>query len=216
MSELQSVPVHRARRQDVERELTLRLLLEIEQNELPSQRGFAGQLNVAVGLVNAYLKRCIRKGLVKISGIPARRYAYYLTPEGFSEKSRLVAEYLSSSLHLFREARGAYTQLLERIEGHTGPIVLVGSGELAEIALLSARELRLSISCVYEPGSNLETFLGLPVQTRLEDTADTFYVVADLRAPQDAFDRLAAAVDERRILAPRLLSIHRQAEGREP
>jgi DNA-binding MarR family transcriptional regulator len=46
-----------------------------------TQRRLAAELGIAVGLVNAYLKRCVKKGLVKVSEAPARRYAYYLTPK---------------------------------------------------------------------------------------------------------------------------------------
>ena len=45
------------------------------------------------------------KGLVKMSQVPLNRYAYYLTPQGFAEKSRLTAEYLSVSFNFFRRAR---------------------------------------------------------------------------------------------------------------
>lgn len=72
-------------------------LLNSVQDGATSQRRIAADLGIALGLVNAYLKRCIRKGLVKVSEAPAHRYAYYLTPHGFAEKSRLTVEYLSSS-----------------------------------------------------------------------------------------------------------------------
>src|SRR3546814_4310673 len=68
---------------------------------------------------SALLKRCAAKGLVKIQNAPARRYAYYLTPKGFAEKSRLVAEYLETSLHFFRGARSQYE---ERSEEHTSEL----------------------------------------------------------------------------------------------
>ncbi len=58
---------------------TLRLLSEIEQNELGSQRSFSSRLGIAVGLTNAYIKRCLTKGWIKMSRAPAKRYAYYLT-----------------------------------------------------------------------------------------------------------------------------------------
>jgi len=72
----------------------LGLLESVERGGEQSQRRLASELGVALGLVNAYLKRCINKGLVKVSEAPARRYAYYLTPHGFTEKSRLTVEYL--------------------------------------------------------------------------------------------------------------------------
>ncbi len=83
-------------------EITLGLLTAVEANSQLTQRSAAKELGVALGLVNAYLKRCIRKGLIKVKQAPANRYAYYVTPKGFAEKSRLTVEYLSVSLAFFR------------------------------------------------------------------------------------------------------------------
>ena len=47
----------------------------------------------------------MKKGFVKAKAAPYKRYAYYLTPKGFNEKSRLVAQYLEVSLDFFRTAR---------------------------------------------------------------------------------------------------------------
>ena len=66
----------------------LGLLEFVERNGAQSQRHIAAELGIALGLVNAYLKRCVKKGLIKVSSAPARQYAYYLTPQGFAEKSR--------------------------------------------------------------------------------------------------------------------------------
>src|SRR6201997_3399178 len=80
-------------------------LLNSVDDGAQSQRRIAGELGIALGLVNAYLKRCVKKGFVKVSEAPARRYAYYLTPQGFAEKARLTVEYLSDSFNFFRLAR---------------------------------------------------------------------------------------------------------------
>src|SRR5882757_10140192 len=85
--------------------IVLGLLNSVEHDGEQSQRRIAAELGIALGLVNAYLKRCVKKGLVKVSEAPARRYAYYLTPKGFNEKSRLTVEYLSSSFIFFRQAK---------------------------------------------------------------------------------------------------------------
>ena len=81
-----------------EREITLGVLNAIHENAKVTQRSVANDLGIALGLANAYLKRCAKKGLIKIQQIPANRYAYYLTPKGFAEKTRLTTEYLSRSL----------------------------------------------------------------------------------------------------------------------
>jgi Mn-dependent DtxR family transcriptional regulator len=68
-----------------ENSMTLELLEAIEEKSDVTQRRLARELGVALGLANSYLKRCERKGLVKIHKAPANRYLYYLTPKGFAE-----------------------------------------------------------------------------------------------------------------------------------
>jgi hypothetical protein len=46
--------------------IMLGLLESVERGGAQSQRRLASELGVALGLVNAYLKRCITKGLVKV------------------------------------------------------------------------------------------------------------------------------------------------------
>src|SRR5690348_6945622 len=94
--------------------IMLGLLDAVEHDRAHSQRHLASGLGIALGLVNAYLKRCIKKGLVKVRQAPARRYAYYLTPQGFAERSRLTVEYLSLSFGFFRQAKADCSALLRR------------------------------------------------------------------------------------------------------
>src|SRR6185437_12372638 len=114
--------------------IMLGLLDAVEQDRAHSQRHLASELGIALGLVNAYLKRCIKKGLVKVSEAPARRYVYYLTPQGFAEKSRLTVEYLSFSFGFFRQAKEDCARLFDkaRSSGKTR-VALAGKSDLAEI-----------------------------------------------------------------------------------
>src|SRR5580692_8271590 len=93
--------------------IVLGLLSSVEVDGERSQRRIAAELGIALGLVNAYLKRCVKKGLVKVHDAPARRYAYYLTPHGFAEKSRLTVQYLSDSFSFFRLAKADCARVLE-------------------------------------------------------------------------------------------------------
>ena len=84
---------------------TLKIIHAIDHNGATSQRTLAKEVEIALGLTNAYLKRCIRKGWVKVTEAPTQRYFYYLTPKGFSEKARLTASYLSNSFEMFRSSK---------------------------------------------------------------------------------------------------------------
>lgn len=189
------------------------MLSALDDSGHTNQRSVASRAGVALGLANALIKRCVRKGLVKISQVPARRYAYYLTPEGFAEKSRLVTEYLSVSLDFFRRARGAYGDLLAECERHGWQrIALAGDGELAEIAQLAGQGRALELVVVdaaQVPGSNRR-----PVFPSLEAAgAIDAVVVTDLRNPQVCFEVMVAQLGAERVLAPDFLQISLPARG---
>jgi DNA-binding MarR family transcriptional regulator len=190
-------------------EITLGVLNAIEENSSVTQRNVANDLGVALGLVNSYLKRSIKKGFVKIRHAPANRYTYYLTPAGFSEKSRLTAEYLSGSFHFFRNARQECTQILEQCEkrGYQ-KIVLAGASDLAEIVYLCAQEHSSEIVGVMDPNMAGQTFLNLPVFGDLK-TAGKFdaILVTSLSEPQSVYNYLVADISAERIYAPLILGL---------
>jgi len=94
-------------------------------------------VTVLISLINALLKRTVHKDYLKAEAAPCKRYAYYLTPEGFSETNCLVARY--RDLALVRTARQGYAQIItqERAQG-IGRIAFAGGGELIEFAPLVA------------------------------------------------------------------------------
>ena len=59
--------------------VVLEMLNQIERDSGVTQRHLAQELGIALGLTNAYLKRCVKKGYVKIRQVPLNRYAYYVT-----------------------------------------------------------------------------------------------------------------------------------------
>jgi hypothetical protein len=146
--------------------------------------------------------------LVKTRSAPYRRWAYYLTPAGFAEKSRLVAKYLEVSLDFFRKARQEYGQIfLELRRAGIDRVVLVGRGELAEIALLAARETDVEIAGLLDAEMNEDVFLGIPVLRSLKDAGGAAFVITASRQPQAAYDGLAAAGSGRIIYVPPLLRV---------
>ena len=170
------------------------------------QRGSAWRC----GLVNVYLNRSTKKSLVKVSEAPARRYAYYLTPHGFAEKSRLTVEYLGVSFSFFRQARAECAEIFSTIRSRGfGRVVVAGVSDLAEIARLCALDSNVDIVAVVDAGATASTFVGVPVVASFADIEAAFdaVVVTDLGAPQAMFDAAAALVGPDRVLAPKLLGV---------
>jgi|GEM_PF-80265 len=198
-------------REEEQARIMMGLLHSVERDGGRSQRRLASELGIALGLVNAYLKRCIRKGLIKVKQAPVRRYTYYLTPEGFAEKSRLTAEYLASSFHFFRRARSDCAAVLRaaRARGFAR-IVLVGLSDLAEIAALCALESDVHLVAVVDPEATTGRFLGLPVVSSFAAVKEPFdaVIITALNAAGEAWQAAAAQVGSERVLAPDLLGLH--------
>lgn len=192
--------------------VTLELLQDIEQNRFESQRQFAARLGIAVGLANSYIRRCMTKGWIKMSKTPARRYAYFITPKGFSEKSRLTAKYLSDSFRLYRRAREEYLRALQDCKARGWQkLGLYGEGDLAEVAALSARESGHSGLIVVEPDSRRSEFLGLKVVHQLSVvTALDAVLVTTIASPQKAYDKLRELMPSERIITIPLLHVARE------
>ncbi len=204
----------------LETHTTLRLLSDIDRERFSSQRLFSVRLGIAVGLTNAYVKRCVKKGWIKMRRVPARRYAYYLTPKGFAEKSSLVHEYLTSSFDFFRIVRSQCLDILQECERRGWRrIAIYGHGELVEIATLAARETSVELIAVIAPGCNTPEFAGLPVVGDLGDLGELrdgdAILIADINDPQAAFDELRRRLPEERILTPPLLHVSRNRSGAE-
>jgi DNA-binding MarR family transcriptional regulator len=198
-----------SRERPVEARAELRLFTVLETGALESQASLSNRVGAAVGLVNALLRRAVRKGYVKMTSAPARRYTYYLTPKGFSEKSRLVAEYLNSSLSFFREARGEYAALFAAAERDgLRRLVLIGAGELPEIAALAAMETNVTLVAVVDDSTNQRRIAGIDVMRSLFDVPHfDAVVIADARSPQATYDAVRSALPGVRVLCPSVLQI---------
>ncbi len=182
-------------REQTEQKVMVHLLSEIERNPSFTQRGLAGELNIALGLMNQYLKRCVTKGWVKASQISPRRITYFLTPEGFIEKSHMVKDYLARSMTFFKEARFQCEEIFEHCKAQGwSKVALVGKGDLADIAKLvaSGSEFRIEVASTK---SDLKKYDAV--------------IVTDVINPQDTYDVIKHKVECDRLLTLSLLHISR-------
>ena len=189
--------------------IVLGLLESVERDGGASQRRLAAELGIALGLVNAYLKRCMKKGWVKVSEAPARRYAYYLTPHGFAEKSRLTVEFLSYSFSFFRAARADCAEALS--EARTGGLerlVLAGASDLAEIATICALDTGIDIVGVVDADTEGERFLNLPVLRNFSAAAERCdgVLLTDLKNPTETLARAIDQFGRERVFVPAVLT----------
>jgi predicted transcriptional regulator len=193
--------------------IVLGLLSSVETDGARSQRHIAAELGIALGLVNAYLKRCVKKGLVKVQDAPARRYGYYLTPQGFAEKSRLTVQYLSDSFSFFRNAKSDCTRLFEEAAARGfHRLVLAGKSDLAEIAILCAVEAGATVVAIVDASGEGSRFVGVEVFGAYSGVKDGFdaIIVTDVARAQASYELAVEAAGADRVLVPALLGLRPQ------
>jgi hypothetical protein len=183
-------------REQTEQKVMVHLLSEVEHNSSFTQRGLASELGIALGLMNQYLKNCVTKGWIRASQISPRRITYFLTPEGFKEKSHMVTGYLARSLTFFRDARTQCEEIFVACKSNNWTKVgLVGAGDLADIARLVAHGTDVHVDIVDIKG-DLKEYDAL--------------LVTDVSNPQSTYEVIRGKVASERLLTLKLLHISRE------
>jgi DNA-binding MarR family transcriptional regulator len=185
-------------REDTEQKVFVHLLSEIERNPAFTQRSLARELNVAVGLMNQYLKRFIAKGWVRATQVSPRRIKYFITPTGLKEKGAMVRDYLAKSLSFFRDARQQCEEVISLCnQQNWKSLALVGTGDLADIMMLVATGSPLRLTIV-DLEANLTKFDAV--------------MITDVMAPYQTFIALEKRIDPDYLITIPLLHITRPAE----
>lgn len=198
-------------------ERTLGLLDAIERRSDVSQRHLADSLGIALGLTNSYLKRCARKGYIKIKEVPANRYLYFVTPKGFAEKARLTARFLSTSLNFYRQSMESCGTLFEIChEHHWERMVLCGASDLAEIAHLRSMGYPIAVVGIYDPLFEGAEFSSLPAwQDWNQAEAAEAYMITGLQDPLEMYWDVRRRVEEKeRVLVPHVLGLEAAINSR--
>src|SRR5690606_40896650 len=74
------------------------LLNEIANDSMVTQANLSDRLGIAVGSVNWYIKRLIKRGWVKVSHLDRTRLKYDLTSEGMKVFTQRALSYAQNSL----------------------------------------------------------------------------------------------------------------------
>jgi DNA-binding MarR family transcriptional regulator len=87
------------------------VLTILDREDSPSQREIAKQTGFSVGLVNTLIKKCAKKGLVKIERLNSRNIKYILTPEGIKEKTQKTIDYIKRSYQAIQQLQNRVAEL---------------------------------------------------------------------------------------------------------
>jgi DNA-binding MarR family transcriptional regulator len=153
--------MNNSRSSEFEPHKSLQILNELSVDDSLTQRDLSSRLDIALGLVNSYIKNLIAKGFITVKSIPPRRYAYFLTPKGFAEKTRLSYHLLQDYTRIYREARSGLTALFSdlRADG-VKHVAFAGADEVAEIAYITLQEMGMELSGVVDEELAGRKFFG--------------------------------------------------------
>lgn len=197
----------------------LRVLELVEERDKITQRGVATELEIALGMANALIKRLVHKGYIKVKDAPSRRYKYYITPEGFIEKGRLVSKYIANSFKFFGEVRRDYEMLANQVSANyastsqgTG-VCCVGTGEVMEIAQMVFAAHNIEVVCVLdfladEGEQHFQNFRDIPDEIASQIGC---LVITETRRPHKVFEILASTEGDKEILAPAFMKINKSS-----
>ena len=187
----------------------MHILSDISNGIFHSQRKISRQLGISAGLANSYVKRCLKKGWIKLQTVPKKRYIYYLTPKGFIEKSKLTAEYLSSSFSLYRNMRKDCLKILTKCKKKNNKIFLYSASELSEVFILTAKEINLEFYGIVIPNSNLKNFFDIKVFPKVPKNSVKFetIILCDIKSSYDTFLELKKFFPKKKIIVPQILNI---------
>jgi DNA-binding MarR family transcriptional regulator len=191
-------------------ERSFQILDELANNDALTQRDLSQRLGIALGLVNSYLKNLIAKGFITVTAIPPKRYAYYLTPKGLAEKSRLAYDLFQDYTRIYREAKNNYRGLFRELE-HAGVkrVIFAGADEVAEIAYITLQETGLEVAAVVDDEKAGERFFGrevVPAASLTDIAYDVVIVTSYVRRDRIMQDLANAGFDRkaiRMVFAPR-------------
>lgn len=174
------------------------ILDEVSKNGDVTQRSLSRSLGVALGLTNLYVRRLVKQGWIKIVNLKANRLRYELTPSGVAQKTTMALQYVQDSYVFYREARKSLTKTFDGMKAAGArSVVLYGTGDLAEIALLSLQEAQLDVAGVVSLHHVGQSLCGRPVRSP-ESLASMMYdrvVVVDRDRDQATKVLGAAGVD---------------------
>ena len=188
---------------DLEDHKTLQILNELSDNGNTTQRDISTRLGIALGLVNSYIKNLITKGYIKVKSIPPRRYAYYITPKGFAEKTRLTYHFLQNYTRIYREARVSLKTLFNELQARgVKRVVFAGADEVAEIAYLTLQETELELSGIVDEEKAGKKFFGreiLPIKDLGSIVHDSIVITSYKKSEQLYKELLINKIDKKDI-----------------
>jgi len=135
----------------------LQFLEELEKTPNLSQRELSNKFGIALGVTNACLKRMARRGWIRLSKVPPRRFGYYLTPKGFAEKAKLTLTFLSYNIHHYRRLKAMMAEkFLEMGSQGVKRVIFYGVSEEMEVAYVTLQGTNMELAAIVDDNDEVK------------------------------------------------------------
>lgn len=123
-------------------EKEINILHMLDNGKDLTQRDIARKTGMSLGMVNALIKRCVKKGLVKIERLNSRSLKYILTPEGIKKKTRKTLSYIKRSYNTILQLSVSVKKIAEEKASRGKEIWVLGQkDEIHELITRSLKEI---------------------------------------------------------------------------
>ena len=99
------------------KDIHLDLLRKLEVNPEYTQRELSQEMEVSLGKINYCMKKLVEKGWLKVKNFQQsenkKAYAYFLTPKGIDQKSKLTIVFLQRKMEEYELLKGEIEKLKE-------------------------------------------------------------------------------------------------------
>lgn len=151
------------------------ILDSIYKDARVTQSELSRTLSISIGLCNAYLKRLINKGYIKVANFKAKNIRYLLTPDGIAQKVILTRRYMLRSLDYYKVLKNRCEEIITELKlEEVRTIAIIGTNEVAEIFYLYLQNSKIEIKSVYDNKKNGQNWFDFSIKSIKEINATKF------------------------------------------
>ncbi|MDD4591987.1 MAG: winged helix-turn-helix transcriptional regulator [Parabacteroides sp.] len=155
----------------------LDILKVVAENPLTSQRMIAEKTGVSLGQVNFLMKKCVKKGLIKIEGQTPKSLRYNLTPKGMAEKAERTLQYIKVSYAAVKKLSSRISELGQMYKDRGHIIYLAGKqDEMMEICILALNDAHIGYQ-VGIPADNVKNAVLFYWEPEMVDQYESYTCV---------------------------------------
>jgi DNA-binding MarR family transcriptional regulator len=145
----------------------LSVLMAIHDSPRLSQHKIARITHLSSSMVNNYIKKLQKEGLIQVTGSTNRTQGYHLTPAGQGKLFALILDYSAEIIQIYSAAKKQVAERLHRFHSEgIRSIALFGAAETAEVVHAALKETPLTVTGIVDsdPAKQGNRFNGFLIQ----------------------------------------------------